>query len=456
MKALVKVVVFLALVSVIGAQSSTSLKKLPLPLDPPATFVWTDASAPEIMRHIEQPPWRPAVNGERPRGGPDVYAKVAPAVVAVRTDSGHGTGFLIDPAGLVVTNHHVIANSLRHDPARGGSYASVFLGRLGKDGIMTLRDQPLKAYLLKVDPVVDLALLKLEAVPPDASPLRSLKLAAVAPRPGTPATIIGHPASGMLWTMRSGQVSSVGRMPADLVDLVMLQLSLAPPQQRQAAEDLRTAPSRRIILTSTNANPGDSGGPVVDDAGDLIAVTFAVPADPARAKFSYHIHLDEVRQFLAKPPTAPIFDLPDAWQLGPRVGLQDLDGDRRPDVLVAGVEGAEQLLFDLDNDTAGPLTDVGALVRGRKWDFEFAMRLSRSETTSSAFYDTNNDGTIDLIQTVEDADYAKNSRFTRGPDGKWRLEQNVSMAFASPAPMTTARLGERLAGFMKRLQSGGK
>jgi S1-C subfamily serine protease len=415
-----------------------------------AQVVWTDSTASEIGRTAERAPWKPAVNPERRRGA-DVYAKVAPAVVVVRTTSGHGTGFVVDPAGLVLTNHHVVANSLEHDVARGASYASVHLGRLGRDGGMVVQDQALRAFLLKLDPSVDLALLRIDAVPKELAPLTALKFAAAPPRPGTPATIIGHPAAGMLWTMRSGEVSSTGSMPGDMVDMVMRQLSAAPQQRQEAAARLKQGPSRRIILTSTGANPGDSGGPVVDAAGNVIAVTFAVPAEPALAKFSYHIHLDEVRQFMAKVPTAPILDMADPWQLGPRVDLQDLDGDRRPDVLLAGTQEPEQILFDLDNDTPpAAIQDQSALVRGRKWDFEFALRLAADESTSSAFYDTNNDGTVDLIHTVQDDNHKVNTLFTRTPEGRWKVERNAAVAFPTPSLIQNPKLAQRLAALLKR------
>lgn len=416
-------------------------------------IVWTDTTASEISRAAEREAWKPAVNPERRRGA-DVYAKVAPAVVVVRTSSAHGTGFVVDPAGLVLTNHHVVANTLEHDGARGASYASLHLGRLGRDGAMALRDGAVRGYLLKRDPSVDLALLKIVDVPKDVSPLTALRFAAAPPRPGTPATIIGHPAAGMLWTMRSGEVASSGSMPGDMVDLVMRQLSAAPQQRQEAAARLKQVPSRRIILTSTGANPGDSGGPVVDAAGNVIAVTFAVPAEPALAKFSYHIHLDEVRQFMARVPTAPMLDTPDPWQLGPRVELQDLDGDRRPDLLIAGTQGPEQMLFDLDNDTpAAALPELGTLVRDRKWDFEFALRLSADETTSSAFYDANNDGTVDLILTVQDDNHRMNTLFTRTPDGRWKIERDAALAFATPSPLQNPKLAQRLAAILKRPRS---
>ena len=413
-----------------------------------ARVVWTPSAASELSRQQESAPWQPSANTERPRGGVEVYSKVAPAVVVVRTDTGHGTGFLVSADGQLLTNHHVVSGGLRHDNQQSASYVQVHLGRLGADGVMSVRSEPVRAFLLKTDPAVDLALLKLERVPADFQPIPFLQLAPEPPRPGMPATIVGHPASGMLWTLRSGQVSSVGRMPADLVDLIILQLAAAPGDRQQMLDQLKQEPSRRIILTSAGANPGDSGGPVVDALGRVIAVTFAVPADPARAKFSYHIHLDEVRPFMAKVVDEPKLDVPDPWQLGPRIQLSDLDADGRPDLLLGGTDNPEELLFDLDNDTVG--RDVVALVRGRKWDFEFALRVVKSEPTSSAFYDTDNDGTIDLIHTVWDRDHSRNTRFIRAADGKWSVEHNVTLTFPSTTYLKDKRLAQRLATVLAR------
>jgi serine protease Do len=441
----------LAAVVVTATQLATSGKVFPrVRFGPDARVIWTPGAASEIGRHAERAPWKPAVNPERPRGGIEVYSRVAPAVVVVRTDTGHGTGFIVSADGLVLTNHHVVADGLRHDAERAASYAMVHLGRLGADGIMNLRSEPVRGLLLKSDPAVDLALLKLDPVPPDLKPLPFLAMAPTAPRPGLAATIVGHPASGMLWTLRSGQVSSIGLMPADLVDVVMLQLSANQGERSQVLEQLKQAASRRIILTSAGANPGDSGGPVVDGLGRVIAVTFAVPSDPARAKFSYHIHLDEVKAFLATVPKTAILSTPDPWQLGPQVALTDLDNDGRPDVLLGGAGEPEELLFDLDNDTPAAATkDLTGLVRDRKWDFEFALRIATDEPTSSAFYDTNNDGTIDLIHTVEDRDHSKNTQFSRTADGKWGVQQNVALTFPSGTYLTDTGLAQKLAGLLQ-------
>jgi hypothetical protein len=256
----------------------------------------------------------------------------------------------------------------------------------------------------------------------------------------------------MLWTMRSGQVSAAGRMPRDIVDLLMRRLR-SQGRERPDPDAGSLPDGQQIILTSAAANPGDSGSPVVDEQGRVIAVTFAGPANPALAKFAYHIHLDEVTRFMAGVPSTPILDLPDAWQLGPAVALEDIDGDGRADVLVAGTDRPEQLLFDLDNDTPAAATkDTAALVRSRKWDFEMALRVAESEPTSSAFYDTNNDGSVDLIHTISDEDAKVNWRFTRAPGGQWKVERNVSITLGAAA-LSDARLAERFAMLIKRLQA---
>ena len=43
----------------------------------------------------------------------DVFERSRRSVFLVETESGHGSGFLVDRSGLVVTNHHVIGSGLR-------------------------------------------------------------------------------------------------------------------------------------------------------------------------------------------------------------------------------------------------------------------------------------------------------------------------------------------------------
>jgi S1-C subfamily serine protease len=397
-----------------------------------------------IFRMLKLPQREPRELGleTKWRGGAEVFQAVAPSVVVVRTELGHGSGFIMSADGLVVTNHHVIASGLIHDPAKNGSYATVHLGRLGPDGTMALLPDGVRAYLVKTDPTRDLALLRI-AGPVSALPsLPHLVVSDVAPRPGQDCAIVGHPSSGMLWTMRPGQVAAVGQMPTDLVNVIMLKLASPTAQREELVNQFRQLPSRRIIITSAGANPGDSGGPVVDERGRVIAVTFGGPGKAEESKFTYHVHLDELKAVLADVPKEPMFLRPDPWALGPRVEVRDIDGDDTPDLLLSGSNEPETMLFDVDNDTPPALArDTTQLVAGKKWDFE--VGLSLGEGSPAAFYDTDNDGVIDLILTGRFQDGFVDGRFVRvGPD-QWTYESGLKLALLSGQYLKAPKLAMR-------------
>src|SRR5439155_2577685 len=113
--------------------------------------------------------------------------------------------------------------------------------------------------------------------------------------------------------------------------------------------------------------------------------------------------------------------IPDLWDLGPQIRLVDLDGDAKPDVLVSGTASAEEVMFDLSNQTPVSLiTDVhlGELIERRAWRCDFAYRFR----DGVAFYDRDGDGQIDLIvQTSAEDRSMSQSRFVLG-DGQWRYE----------------------------------
>lgn len=396
------------------------------------------ASSATLFRMLR--PEETSIRPQRWRGGADVFQQVAPAVVVVRTDTGHGTGFIVDSNGLVVTNHHVIATGLKQDAARQASFAMVHLGRIGSDGAMHLLPDPVRAYLYKVDPTRDLALLRIAAPVPGLSSLPHLSLSDAPPRPGQDCAIIGHPSSGMLWTMRPGQVAAIGNMPADLVNIVMLKLASTAKERDAVAEEIRQLPSRKIILTSAQANPGDSGGPVVDEHGRVIAVTFGGPGREGESKFTYHVHLDELKAVLADVPRQPMLYTPDPWALGPRVELKDLDGDGKPDLLLAGSDSPDTLLFDVDEDSPSSL-QVSRLVADRKWDFE--VGLTTAEGATAAFYDTDNDGTVDLILSGPVQDGNVDSRFVRLPSGGWRYETGLKLPLLSGIYLKDPKLAAR-------------
>jgi hypothetical protein len=259
-----------------------------------------------------------------------------------------------------------------------------------------------------------------------------LALSPVPPRPGMSASMVGHPSAGMLWTFRTGQVAASGRAPADLVDLVMARLTAAPADKQAIGEAIRQLPSRRIVLSSCEANPGDSGGPLVNDDGQVLAVTFAIPVEPTKAKFTYHVHLEELQAFLESRPARPSLMVPDPWDAGPGAQYKAYGGDRRIDTLILGGDEPEMVLFDLSGRTsfAGITNDdqaYGRLVAEKGWRFDVALRLAPGEATG--FYDTDRDGSIDLVLIGSDSRTA-DVRMTRSASGVWTVGAATGPVFS--------------------------
>ena len=385
--------------------------------------------------------FKPAANDEITRGAAGaLYPKIAPATVLVRTVHGHGTGFIVDPEGWIVTNHHVVADG-DVDVKTGSRVVLVYTGQI-KNGLMEVNEQPLTARVHVANQEKDLAVLKLDRKP--ATPLTAIPLAKGTPTPGLECVVFGHPAAGMLWTVRSGEVAGVGTWPKDTIDAVMARLTLTGTDKATLERQLAAAAPRRVVVSSCGINPGDSGGPLVNKDGELIAVTFAIPrSDPASGisydKISYHVHVSEVQSVLAdKPATAPIY-VPDVWPPALLSLFRDRDQDGRDDTLVFGVERDQPptgIFYDLDQDSPANI-DPGKMdeaAERAKWDFEFAVQLTPRVRT---FYDTNNDGKLDLILTDLEDD-GKSDLDLRLVAGKW--QRVVHDATAPPSKTVDATL----------------
>jgi S1-C subfamily serine protease len=169
-----------------------------------------------------------------------VTERVGPAVVRVETGStapgargrgGMGSGIVISPDGLVLTNSHVVGSS-KHIRLRD------------IEGIVT------DARVLGVDPDTDLALLRADGVRdlPYASLGNSKNL-----RRGQLVVAIGNPL-GFESTVTAGVVSALGR-------------------------SIRSVSGRTIedvIQTDAALNPGNSGGPLVSSSAEVIGINTAI------------------------------------------------------------------------------------------------------------------------------------------------------------------------------------
>ncbi|HET7341100.1 MAG TPA: trypsin-like peptidase domain-containing protein [Methylomirabilota bacterium] len=202
----------------------------------------------------------PALAAAQPCTEPltQLFERVSPAVVSIqamkinkskpqrRFETIVGSGLIIDRAGEVLTNAHVVD---------GAASLLVTLDNGSKVG----------ARLVGLDPVLDIALLHLDgsATPPVATLGDSAGV-----KVGDDVVAIGNPI-GLDQTMTRGIVSGLNRMLPGISDEPMIQ-------------------------TDAPINPGNSGGPLVDRCGRVIGINtlisedaqsigFAIPINAARA-----------------------------------------------------------------------------------------------------------------------------------------------------------------------------
>jgi S1-C subfamily serine protease len=198
--------------------------------------------------------------------GGQIYRAVSPAVVLVATKDGFGSGSLLDTAGNVITNWHVV---------KGYEYVAVIF-KPTVEGKEPTSDDIKRGRVVKFDEIADLALVKVTEVPTGRTPIRLGDASEIAV--GMDVHAIGHP-TGEAWTYTTGVIS----------------------QYRQAyewqAEGDPIKHKADIIQTQTPINPGNSGGPLLGDSGNVIGVNSFKASGEG---LNFAVSVDEVRKFLAR------------------------------------------------------------------------------------------------------------------------------------------------------------
>lgn len=181
----------------------------------------------------------------------EVASKSVVAIqVAGNGAGGQGSGVVIDGAGHIVTNNHVVA------AAGTGAQLTVFLGNTAH-----------RAEPVGFDPSTDLAVIKMVDPPADLAVMGYGDSKAV--KVGDPVMAIGNPL-GLADTVTTGIVSALNR----------------PVTTRAVTNEPVNQPSRdnRVVTAAiqTNAaiNPGNSGGALVNGAGELVGITSSIAALP--------------------------------------------------------------------------------------------------------------------------------------------------------------------------------
>lgn len=268
---------------------------------------------------------------------------------------GAGSGFIVDPKGYIITNHHVVDN------------ADKITVRLHGD----LTEHPAK--LIGIDPETDVAVVKIDAG-------RSLPFASVgnsdAVQVGDWAVAIGSP-FGLEATVTAGIISAKGR---------------EGPGQFQS-----------FIQTDAAINPGNSGGPLLNIKGEVIGVNtmiatrsggyqgigFALPVNTAVKVYNQIIKEGKVSRgsigiswdkAQEKPETLKALGVTGGVivQTVEKNGPAEKAGLRPEDIIIAmngkPVKNGDDLVGRVADTPIGDKVQVTVDRGGKKLDFDIVVR----------------------------------------------------------------------------------
>jgi S1-C subfamily serine protease len=175
---------------------------------------------------------------------------------------GLGSGFVIDRAGHIVTNYHVVADA-----------DDVSVSFSNRDRV--------RATIVGVDPSTDVAVLKVDEKSRALTPLTLGRSSSV--RVGDPVFAIGNP-FGLERSLTAGIVSA-------------LQRRIDVPTVAPTAID-------EMIQTDAQINQGNSGGPLLNARGQVIGVNTAIvtgsPGENGNLGISFAVPIDTVREVVAQ------------------------------------------------------------------------------------------------------------------------------------------------------------
>jgi S1-C subfamily serine protease len=226
--------------------------------------------------------------------GSDIYERAVavalPSVVQIETDKGLGSGIVLDAAGDVVTNAHVVAGASRFvvTDARGATHAATLRGAFPPD---------------------DVAVVHTDTSLPPATFADSARL-----RVGQLVLAIGNPL-GLRSSATQGIVSATSRTVSEGGGVAL----------------------SSVIQTSAAINPGNSGGALIDLRGRVVGMPTLAARDPelgdsAAPGIGFAISSNSVRQVVRQLVTSGHVTRSGRASLG-----VDLRSDPQGGALVAAV-----------------------------------------------------------------------------------------------------------------------
>jgi len=249
-----------------------------------------DAPAPPVAEEPPAQPPTPAAppvapdvrSSARPRAAEPMAATELPQairavafihVLDAQGKASSGTGTLINPNGVMLTNHHVVQDAAKITVTLPTEQTSRFKEPRQYD-----------ATVLKINRYYDLALVDIAAKTPHF--LRFADNDAV--QVGEQAKAIGNP-HGLSVTVSQGIISSVRRN-------IDLRMQYTPIPGEYVNE--REFEEITWIQTDASINPGNSGGPLLDAKHRIIGInTWIVTESGGSVGLGFALHVKHVKKF---------------------------------------------------------------------------------------------------------------------------------------------------------------
>jgi hypothetical protein len=318
----------------------------------------------------------PATTPPKALSAKEIATQSNPAIVFIDVGEGDqrgaGTGFIIDGSGLIATNFHVV---------RGNSSIKVKL--FGGETYKV-------SHVVGFDPGRDLALIRIDA----AKSLPTVKLGdSDQMSAGDQIVAIGNPL-GLDHTVSSGLVSQVRpECTNEMVEFALknqkrLDELAAKAQSRQPLTEAEREEASKLLCRqelkyfqiSAPISQGSSGGPLFNQAGEVVGVTTAIIT--AGQNINLAIPTNYLKALVAKPGQIALAEFaaktrdPEQQDTGPAFKLERKVPDH-PIAIFDGCKGDQ--IVQLENDIWGAI-GVGAPIYN-KGEFEACFRIYEGVAT---------------------------------------------------------------------------
>lgn len=207
----------------------------------------------EVEKSIPDSVWREIDEAARNGSTPATHSEIIghmPKTASGLVRAGVGSGFIVSPEGLILTNKHVII-----DP--DAEYT-----------VITANEDRYQARILGRDPLNDVAILQIDEKSLAAAELGDSDQVKL----GQTAVALGNALGEFQNTASAGIISGLSRFIT------------------AASEDAHPEHLGGLIQTDAAINPGNSGGPLINLQGEIIGINSAIAAGAQSIGFAIPIN----------------------------------------------------------------------------------------------------------------------------------------------------------------------